>query len=326
MRICISGATGFVGSHTARRLAEAGHDLRLLTRASSDLSAVDRIDYDRAVGDLGDGSGLAEACRDVDVVVHIAGLTGSADPARFHVVNAQGTASLTTAARDAGVRRFLYVSSLAALGPSALPEDPTAAPHPVSDYGRSKLEGERLAIEERGDMAVEILRPPAVYGPRDSGLLPFFKMAKRRYITRLGAGRRRVSMIYGPDLADAVAALIDRELPPQVDPQIFHLSDVGGSYTWRELIAALRSAYQQRLLEIPLPAPVFGFVAQASVAAARLRKTTPVLDQSRYLELVQPAWVCDSAALEASTGWAPATRLDDGLAATLAWYRANGWV
>ena len=219
MRICITGATGFVGSHAARRLAEAGHDLRLLTRASSDLSAVDGIDYERVLGDLGDGSGLADACRDVDAVVHVAGLTGSADPARFHRVNAQGTEALTVAARQAGVRRFLYISSLAALGPSALPEDPMSTPHPVSDYGRSKLEGERLAVEARGDMALEVLRPPAVYGPRDSGLLPFFKMAKRRYITRLGDGRRRVSMIYGPDLADAIAALIDREPPPQVDPQ-----------------------------------------------------------------------------------------------------------
>lgn len=326
MRICITGATGFVGSHTARRLEQAGHDLRLLTRASSDLSAVEGIDFERVVGDLDDGSGLAAACRDVDAIVHIAAMTGSADPARFHVVNAQGTEALTVAARQAGVGRFLYISSLAALGPSALPEDPTATPHPVSDYGRSKLEGERLAVEARGDMAVEILRPPAVYGPRDGGLLPFFKMAKRRYITRLGDGRRRVSMIYGPELAQAIAALIGREPQANADPQIFHLADVGGSYTWRELIAALRTAHGHGLWEIPLPAPIFAAAAQVSVAAARLLKTTPMFDRSRYLELVQPAWVCDSAALQASTGWAPSLTLDDGLAATLAWYRANDWL
>ena len=325
MRICITGATGFVGSHIARRLAEAGHDLRLLTRASSDLSALDGIDFERAVGDLTDRGGLAEACRDVDAVVHVAGLTGSADASRFHAVNAQGTGALAVAAREVGAGRFICLSSLAALGPSPVAEDPAAPPHPVSDYGRSKLEGERLAVEARGDMRVEILRPPAVYGPRDSGLLPFFKMAKRRYITRLGDGSSRVSMIYGPDLADAIAALIDRD-PPDDVPQIFHLADAAGSYTWRELVAELRAAFGHGVWEIPVPPPAFAVVAQVSVAAARLRGTEPMLDRSRYIELIQPAWVCDSVALEASTSWTPTTRLDEGLAATLAWYRANGWL
>ncbi len=326
MHICITGATGFIGSHIARRLVAAGHDLRLLTRASSDLGAIDGIDFDRTIGDLGDGSGLADACRDVDMVVHVAAMTGSADPGRFHVVNGLGTQALTVAASRAGVRRFLYISSLAALGPSAVPQEPTAPPHPVSEYGRSKLEGERLAVEARGDMAVEILRPPVVYGPRDAGLLPFFKMAKRRYIIRLGAGNRRVSMIYGPELAEAIAALIARETAPKAEPKIFHLADVGGAYTWRELIAALRAAHGHGLWEIPLPAPVFAVAANASVLAARILKTSPTFDRSRYLELIQPAWVCDSAALEASTGWSPTMRLDNGLAATLAWYHANEWL
>ena len=126
--------------------------------------------------------------------------------------------------------------------------------------------------------------------------------------------------------ATGIAALIGREPQANADPQIFHLADVGGSYTWRELIAALRTAHGHGLWEIPLPVPIFAAAAQVSVAAARLLKTTPMFDRSRYLELVQPAWVCDSAALQASTGWAPSLTLDDGLATTLAWYRANGWL
>ena len=238
MRVLVTGASGFIGAHTARALAHAGHDLRLLARPTSDLSALTDIDYELTTGDL-DGAGLTAAVDGIDAVVHVAGLIAARTDADFHRVNARGTGLLAAAASDAGVTRFLLVSSLAARGPSldGAPPDPEGPRQPVTPYGESKAAGEVEALAQAGAMAVEIIRPPAVYGPGDMGLLPFFQMARRHYIMRLGDGRNRIDMIYGPDCAQAIAALLAREPGAR---NIFHLSDRTGPYDWRQLIGALK--------------------------------------------------------------------------------------
>src|SRR5581483_10329963 len=114
-----------------------------------------------------------------DVVVHMGGLTSSRSEALYQAVNAAGTAALVDAARSAGVKRFLYVSSLAAQGPSPegrpLPPDVT---NPITAYGRSKRDGETPVLAAMGDMSVAILRPPVIYGPRDQALLPLYRIIK----------------------------------------------------------------------------------------------------------------------------------------------------
>ena len=324
MRVLVTGASGFIGAHTARALALAGHDLRLLARPTSDLSALTDLDYALATGDLS-GDGVADAVNSIDAVVHVAGIVAARTDADFHRVNARGTGLLAAAAADAGVRRFLLVSSLAARGPSrdGTPPDADGRRQPVTPYGESKAAAEVEALGRAGEMAVQILRPPAVYGPGDMALLPFFKMARRHFITRLGDGRNQTAMIYGPDCAQAIVALLEREPGSR---STFHISDRTGPYDWRQLIEALAIAYGHRIVSIPVPAMAFALGAHLSVALSRLRHNTPLLDYSRVAEMRQPAWLSDHAALTEHTGWTPQTDLTDGLRLTLEWYRDHGWV
>ena len=328
MRVLLTGASGFVGGHTAAALHDAGHELRLLTRASSDLSRLDELHlpYERVVVDLdGDREGLDAACDGIDAVVHIAARLRARDAAEFVRTNAEATAALGEAARDAGARCFIYLSSLAALGPAPgdSPEPPDTPPHPTSDYGRSKLAGEQALAALGGDMALAMIRAPLIYGPADRGLLPFFWMAERGFAPQLSDGGNRVAGVYGPDLAAALVAVLEQ---PPPEPATWQISDGGGAYSWRELLAALEGAAGRELRIVPLPPPVWDAMAIASEAWAATTGREPLLDRSRVIELQQRAWLADGAALEAATGWRPTVGIEQGLAETMRWYRQAGWV
>jgi nucleoside-diphosphate-sugar epimerase len=165
-RVLVTGATGFVGSHIAEAFVEAGYEVRVGARASSNERWISSLDTERVPLDLdGSAEDLSRAVHNVDVVVHAAGITRARRPGDYYSVNAGGTRSVATAALRAGVRRLVLISSLAARGPDG-------RDHPDSDYGRSKLEAESHLRALSGRMEAVVLRPAAVYGPRDTDLLP----------------------------------------------------------------------------------------------------------------------------------------------------------
>ena len=328
MRVLLTGASGFVGGHTAVALQQAGHELRVLSRAGSDLSRLDEqeIRYTRVVVDLdGEREGLAGACDGVDAVVHIAARLRGRSAAEFMRTNADATAALGRASRDAGVRCFVYLSSLAALGPAPgdAAEQPETEPHPASDYGRSKLAGERALADLGGGMALAMIRAPLIYGPADRGLLPFFQMAERGFAPQLGDGSHRVAAVYGPDLAAAIAGILEQ---PPSEPTTWQISDEGGPYTWRDLLAALERATGRQLRIVPLPPMIWQAMAAAAEAWAATTGSEPLLDRSRVIEMRQRAWLADGSALQAAIGWQPSVGIEEGLAETMRWYRSAGWV
>ena len=325
MRVLLTGGSGFVGGHIARALATEGHQLRLLVRPTSDTSLIDHLGFERSVGDLRDADALRSACRGVEAVVHSAALLRAARASDFLDANATGTADLAQAAVAAGVERFVYISSIAAQGPAPTtsPEPPDTTPHPVSPYGRSKAEGESALLAQRGGMHVAIVRPPVVYGPGDRGLHTFFWMARRGLCIKLGDGSNLIDVIYGPDLADAVVALL------QASPQraaCYHACDSDGPYDWNQLLQTLGQAAGRRLWTASLSPGMFHGLARASELWAGLTRAEPTLDRARVLEMRQRAWLCDPSSLIDDTGWRAQTPLLAGLQQTLAWYIEHGWV
>jgi len=325
VRVLLTGGSGFVGGHVARTLAAEGHELRLLIRSTSDTSFVNDLPFERTVGDLRQPDTLASACRGMEAVVHAAAVLRAVRHDDFMQANREGSGNLARAAAAASVGQFIYISSLAAQGPATdrVPEPPETMLHPVSVYGRSKAAGEQAVLEQRGRMQITILRPPLVYGPADSGLLAFFWLACRGLSVRLGDGSNLVDAIYGPDLADAVSALLRAELAKIAR---YHVSDAAGPYSWNELLASLEAISGKRLW-IPSIAPgAFHSLARCAEWWATLTNTEPTLDRARVTEMRQAAWLCDSSSLSRDTGWLAATRLADGMSETMAWYQQHGWI
>ncbi|MCK6590321.1 MAG: SDR family NAD(P)-dependent oxidoreductase [Polyangiaceae bacterium] len=175
MKVFVTGASGFLGSHVAEQLSAEGHSVVALVRRSSNTKFLSTLkNVELAYGAVEDAASVRAAVKGADAVVHSAGLVKARNEQEFHRVNVEGTRNVLEAAAEecSGPRRFVFVSSLAAVGPSidGKPVGTEAEGKPVTAYGRSKLAAERLVLEAKEKLPVVVLRPPMIYGPRDPDL------------------------------------------------------------------------------------------------------------------------------------------------------------
>src|SRR5439155_1323714 len=209
VNVFVTGGTGFVGAHLVKALCARGDSVTALVRKPA-LAA--RLGWDDAVrlqhGDLDDEAALRAGCAGADVVYHVAGKIAARNAAEFMATNRDGTANVLEAARDAGARRLLFVSSLAVAGPTTPghPIDESRPPQPVTDYGRSKHAAEVLVRAMPPSLPWTIVRPPVVYGEWDRGTLKIFQLARRGVVPVFGDGSQELSVIHAEDLARSLIA------------------------------------------------------------------------------------------------------------------------
>jgi len=323
MRALVTGATGFVGGLLAARLRERGDTVVALVRDPRRATDLANMGVELVTGDLADQAALTTAIRGVEIVYHVAGAIAAPDEAGFMTVNRDGTASVVEAAERAGVSRLLLVSSLAASGPSApdRPHRDPAVAAPVTQYGRSKLAAEQVV--EKAAVDWTIVRPPAVYGPRDRELLRIFKaVAKFGIAPVFGRGLQQLSLIYGPDLADA---LIAAATSPGTRKRRYYAAHPE-VHTFRSMVTSIAQAANRAERILPIPIAVGRAVLVVTETVARFTGRTTILTTDKGNELFQPAWTCDPSSLTEATGWAPTVALSEGAGATLEWYRRAGWL
>ncbi len=329
MRALVTGATGFVGSTLCEELNRRGFATKALVRRTSSMNNLLLAKFTPVEGDLRDPESLRAAVQEVDVIFHVAGLVAARSREHFFESNAAGTKNLVEAARKYGknLQRFVYVSSLAAAGPSTrervrLEGDES---RPVSDYGASKLEGERVVLAA-GDFPVSVVRPPAVYGPRDKGVFTFFQAIQRGILPLLGTERpdpRRYSFVHVDDLVQGI--VLAGTQAAQERAEIFYVAG-SGEYSWEEAMRLMAKALNKNA--IPVRLPIFLMKGAAGFCSAYTRAFGKVLPFSldKVREIEAAAWTCSNARARKVLGFAPYWELEKGLEQTARWYRENGWL
>ncbi|MBW8784077.1 MAG: NAD(P)H-binding protein [Novosphingobium sp.] len=300
--LAVTGATGFVGQALLDRAEEAGSEVRALARRPQPA----RRGVEWIAGDLGDRAALARLVAGCEAVLHVAGVVNAPDAASFEQGNVAGTLATIEAARAAGVPRLVFVSSLAAREPG------------LSAYGASKARAEKLV--RASGLEWTIVRPPAVYGPRDRDMLELFRAAKWGIVPTPEAGR--ASVIHVDDLARLLLALVPGG--EDIGHRAFEPDDGrAGGWTHHELARAIGWAVGRRPWVPRLSRRTLEFAARAD-GALRGPRARLTLDRVGYLS--HPDWAVSEGARVPPWLWRPAIPTRDGLKATAKWYREQRWL
>ncbi|HEX7050659.1 MAG TPA: NAD-dependent epimerase/dehydratase family protein [Longimicrobiales bacterium] len=320
--VLVTGATGFIGRHLCSRLVGEGWHVRGLVRppGTSPGPGIERA----VAADLSDRRAIGAAMRGVDAVIHLAARVhvmrdAASDPlAAFRRVNVEGTRTLLAEASAAGVTRFVFASSVKAMGEGGDTVWTEAAPAmPTDPYGISKLEAERVVTDfaDRTGLHATILRLPLVYGPGMKGnLVRLFHLVHRGVPIPLGRVQNRRSMAY---VGNVVGAILSVLRTPAAARELFLVSD-GEDLSTPELIRAIGYVLGKPPRLWPVPLRLIEAAGIVGDAAARIWRGFPLT--SAELRRLTGSLAVDSSKLRRVTGFVPEMTVMQGLERTAQWY------
>ncbi len=326
MRALITGATGFIGSHLAELLHRKGYTLRCLVRRSSNLTYLSGLPVEYVYGDLFDHTILRQAVTGVDCVYHLAGVTKAKTREEYFRGNHLATKNLIDAVVEAnpGVQRFVHVSSQTAVGPSLDGKiaDESSPYHPITTYGISKMEAEKECLKVAGKIPITIVRPPAVYGPRDRDIFEFFNTMNKGVQPMVGFNLKEVSLIHVKDLVEGI--VLAGEHPRGVGQTYFISSEK--FYNWREVGEITSRIMGKKVIRLRIPEFVVYIVAGMAEIYSAVTRQAVLLNWEKAKDIVQDSWTCSIAKAKSELGYAESMTLEEGIRNTVVWYKENGWL
>jgi len=302
-RCLVTGANGFIGSHLAATLAEAGNEVVCLVRSTSRRETISSLPVRLVEGDCRDRSSLRAVVSGADYIFHLAGAISAPDRETYFAVNAGGTRNLVEACLEwnPALRRLVYVSSIAAVGPSPRGRSLNEADEcrPVSDYGRSKLEAEQTVRGAGKTIPWVIVRPPNVLGPRQKELEESIGLLRLRIRPLVGRKSSRTSII---GVWDLVRALLLVAGDDRAVGRTYFVTD-GTPVSWRDITAAVARAAGVSGAYLPVPYPVQYAAAAAAERIARWRRRTPPFTREHVAAARKYDWVYDTGAISSELGF-----------------------
>lgn len=318
--VAVTGVTGFVGSHVAPALHRRGWRVRALVRRlprplpvppPDSAGAPVPHELELVPGELGDEQALGRLVAGADAIVHLAGAIRGRQAADFHHANVAGSERLVRAwLAHAPEARLVMVSTLAAREPG------------LSPYAASKRAAEEVLMRLAGSAPWLVLRPAAVYGPGDRETLRIIRALGGPVQLLLNDRDARVGLVHVDDLVAAVGAALEGG-PVQ---EVFEITDPrADGYSWEEIARAVARALGRPWRPLRVPAPLLRALALAGDALT-LAGLPAGLTSAKLREILHPDWSADPAHRPPPGFWQPRIDLEQGIAATIAWYRAAGWL
>jgi nucleoside-diphosphate-sugar epimerase len=326
LKVLLTGASGFVGSHILECLHAHQISTAVLLRKTSSTTflgtQLERTEVRN--GSIEEPESLLRATEGITHVIHCAGRTRALSSSEFYQTNHAGTRHLVDVvnAQATVIERFVHISSLAVCGPAtpASPANENSPLRPVSDYGKSKLAGEQ-EVREKCRVPFTIIRPPAVYGPRDLGFFSMFAAIKRHLRPRPKKGQA-LSIVYARDLAEAVVNCLTSRVTAGQTYFVASPEVVSG----RGMAEEIARQMEGWTIPLPMPAWLLWAICLVQQSLSQLTRRASLLNLQKYAELRAPGWVCSPAKLQAETGFVCQTTLRQGISHTLEWYRREHWL
>ena len=323
MQVFITGATGFIGSHLAEALHAKGYKLRCLVRKSSNLVWIKHLPVEYVYGDTSDRELLKQAVKGVDYIYHVAGITKARTKEEYFRGNHLSTRYLLDAAIEAnpGLKRFVLISSLTAVGPGNGVNEKTPY-HPITTYGISKMEAEKECLKEKDRLPVTIVRPPAVYGPRDKDVFEFFSTMNKGLHPMIGFRDKYVSLIHVADLVKGI--LLAAESAKSQNQTYFISSE--NYYNWKDVGEITSRIMQKKAIRLNIPVPVVYIVGAFAELYSLISRKPALLNFEKIRDIVQDAWTCDISKAKKELGYSESMSLEAGIKDTVSWYREHLWL
>ncbi len=325
LKALITGATGFIGSHLAEKLLERGYEVFCLIRHRN-YGWLTNKSINWIQGNVTDLDSLNRAVVDMDYVFHCGGITKAKDEKTYYQINAEGSRNICEAClhSNSSVKKIVHVGSLAAAGPSEKdkPREESFPSNPLTHYGKSKFEGEKLTREYFDKLPITIIRPPAVYGPREKDILSIFRSIAKHLCLSVGFQEKYFSIVYVDDLVDAIILAGESS---RSHGQTYYVDD-GNVYTWQEFNEAIKKASARKTISLVIPESIIVAAAYFAEFLAHFSESPALLNRQKIIELRQKAWTCTSKKIREELGFKAQFQIERGCRETWNWYKAHDWL
>ena len=323
-KLLITGASGFVGFHLVQKALDLNYEVFAAVRSSSDFRHIENLDVHIVNFNYADKSNIRENfSRDnYSYIIHAAGQTRARNIQEYNLANAEFALNLAEVALEFPIKKFVLLSSLAALGPLDYDDQnlitENTEPNPITNYGRSKLYAEQL-LNSLTELPLITFRPTAVYGEREKDLLIMFKTINKGLEPYIGKIKQWFSFIYVGDLADVIFSGLSSD---KINVT-YNLSD-GHAYDRFALSNCVKKALHKKALKMYIPLSVVKVIAQ--VLEKTSKKKTPVINKEKLNELTARNWKCSIEKAIDELCFQPKYNLETGIEKTIKWYKNNNWL
>jgi len=322
-KILVTGANGFVGSNLVRALLKKGYDVTCLVRKTSNLDYLKNLPVSFTYDDYHSVTSLREVCRDHQVLFHVAAKVREINKMRYYDANVTVTSNLMKAIQGTSIEKSIFLSTQAAGGPCSTqrPKTEEEVCNPVSYYGKSKLEAEKV-VQNDCPIPWVIIRPSSVYGPGDRDFLNYFQLINKGIAPLAGLSKKYISLIYIEDLIKLLMLVMENK---EANRQIFFASD-GNAYSLDDFIDILMEVMQKNAIKVRVPIFLSYFGAYFNECKKIVTRRQSILNIQKIREAKQKYWLCSIEKAKRLLSFEPTFSLKKGIEKTYTWYKEHKWL